>query len=263
MKDTKFMGVLNVTPDSFSDGGRFEVGGEDLAEVVRQMASDGAAILDIGGESTGPGSHDVSLEEELKRVVPAVAIAARVLREMGSVADGVLISVDTWKSEVAEAAIAAGAGMINDVTGGRGDERIFDVAARTGVPIVLMYSKDASPRTTREEPDYEDVMKTISEFLMGRVEVARERGVRDEQIILDPGMGAFLSGDPDVSYEVIERIEELSALGFPVLVGTSRKSFLGEDRFGGTLMTTISLRGRVDYLRVHDVYENVTAFELV
>lgn len=263
MKDTKFMGVLNVTPDSFSDGGRFEVGGEDFDGVVMQMVKDGAAILDIGGESTGPGSQDVSLEEELKRTVPAVAIAKRVLREMGSVADGVLISVDTWKSEVAEAAIAAGAGMINDVTGGRGDERIFDVAARTGVPIILMYSKDSSPRTTREEPQYDDVMKTISEFLLQQVELGRKHGVQDLQIILDPGMGAFLSGDPDVSYEVIDRIEELLELGFPVLVGASRKSFLGEDRFGGTIATTLQLRGRVDFLRVHDVYENVTACELI
>lgn len=255
-KKTKFMGIINLTPDSFSDGARFET--EDLLQVALQMVKDGASVLDMGGESTGPGSKDVSLEEELKRVVPAVRKVRETLDEAGHF--DVKISVDTWKADVAEAAIEAGAEMVNDVTAGRGDERMFDVVAKLGVPICLMYSKDATARTSKEAVEYDDVMQTVKDFLSERVELARAAGVHD--IILDPGMGAFVSTIPEYSWEIIERIEELDDLGFPVLVGTSRKSFLGEDRMGGTLLTTQLLRGRVDILRVHDVFENATQFVL-
>ncbi|MBU0982105.1 dihydropteroate synthase [Patescibacteria group bacterium] len=246
-RDTKIMGILNITPDSFSDGGRFER--EDLVSVAREMYEDGAEVLDIGGESTGPGSSDVSAEEEILRVVPAFLAVRDAL-------PGVMISVDTWKSEVALAALEAGAGMINDVTAGRRDERIFEVAARMNVPVVLMYSKDNSPRTTREERDYEDVVRTVKEFLRERIRLARSYGVKE--IIVDPGMGLFVSGKPEYSWEIIERISEFEELGCPILVGTSRKSFLGEDREGGTLVTSAVLRGKVDYLRVHDVLSNGT-----
>jgi len=245
------MGVLNVTPNSFSDGGRFkEQGGvEDIVEVAREMLEDGGEILDIGGESTGPGSTEVSVEEELARVVPVVT---RLRAEF----PGAILSIDTWKSEVAEAALKAGANMINDVTAGRGDARIFEVAAAAGVPMVLMYSKQNSPRTNRDTVHYDDVMKTVKEFLRERVAAARAAGVRE--LIVDPGMGAFVSGEPAYSYELIERIEELRELGCPILVGTSRKGFLGEDRLGMTLWTTLQLQEKVDYLRVHDLVENST-----
>ncbi len=260
-KQTKIMGILNVTPDSFSDGGRFhgEDGDVDLGKVVgvaKQMIDEGAEILDIGGESTGPGSVEVSTAEELKRVVPAVWAVRTLLDEMGEDAAGVIISVDTWKSEVAEAAIEVGAGMVNDVTAGRGDERIFDVVAAAGVPMILAYSKDDTPRTSQEEVEYDDVMGTVKAFLKERIRVARARGVKE--VILDPGMGAFVSGDPEPSYEIIDRVEELDDLGCEVLVGTSRKSFLGEDREHGTLATSVLLKGRVDFLRVHDVEGNLT-----
>ena len=253
MNLTHFVAVLNVTPDSFSDGGRFkEFGGEvDLVKVAREFLEDGATVLDIGGESTGQGSKEVSLEEELSRVVPAVERIYAAFPEA-------LISVDTWKSEVAEAALKAGACMVNDVTAGRGDPRIFEVVARYGVPMVLMYSKQNSPRTDREEVQYADVMRTVVDFLRERIAVARAAGVKE--IIVDPGMGAFVSGDPKYSFEILERIEELRELGCPILVGTSRKGFLGDDRLGMTLWTTLQLQGRVDYLRVHDVIENVTIF---
>lgn len=246
---TNIMGVLNVTPDSFSDGGRFER--EDIVEIAKQMVEDGAMILDIGGESTGPESKDVSLEEELRRVIPAVRRVREALPE-------VTISIDTWKSEVAEAAFEAGANMINDVTAGRGDDRIGDVVARYDVPIVLMYAKDDSPRTSTDQVEYEDVMAVVKRFLEERIGWAKAKGI--EQIILDPGMGAFVSGNPEYSYEIIDRIEELRELGWPVLVGTSRKSFLGEDRSGGTLATTVWLAGKVEFLRVHEVLENSTVF---
>lgn len=248
MKETKFMAVLNVTPDSFSDGGRFDH--EDIVEVARQAVVDGASVLDIGGESTGPGSSDVSLQEELKRVIPAIRAVRAALPE-------VIISVDTWKSQVAEAALNAGANWINDITAGRGDEQIFEVAARHGAPMVLMYSKDSGPRTTKEAREYEDVMASVVSFLRERVEMARAAGV--QRIIVDPGMGAFVSTVANYSWEIIDRIAELQVLGCEILVGTSRKSFLGEDRFGGTLLTTCMLRECVDFLRVHDVLENATA----
>lgn len=245
------MAVLNLTPDSFSDGGRFEgVGGiEDVVKVACEMVKDGATVLDIGGESTGPGSQDVSLEEELRRVIPA-------LRAVREALPGVLISIDTWKSEVARQAIAAGANWVNDITAGRGDSRLFEVVASAGVPMVLMYSKQNSPRTNREMVEYTDVMATVKAFLQERIAAARTAGV--SEIIVDPGMGAFVSGEPKYSFEIIERIEELRELGCPILVGTSRKGFLGEDRLGMTLWTTLQLQGRVDYLRVHDLIENST-----
>ncbi len=250
-RNTQIMGILNVTPDSFSDGGRFD--SEDLVAVARQMVKDGATSLDIGGESTGPDSVDVSVEEELRRVVPAVEAVRAAL-------PNITISVDTWKSEVAEAALAAGATMINDITAGRGDERIFDVVAKYGAPICLMYSKDNSARTTCEDVQYDDVMKTVKDFLKMRIELAEAKGVRE--FIVDPGMGAFISADPAYSWELIDRIEELQELGWPILVGTSRKSFVGEDKLGGTLATTLALQGKVDILRVHDVFENATVADL-
>ncbi len=248
----RLVGILNLTPNSFSDGGRFvEQGGmEDVVEAARVMLEDGAELLDVGGESTGPGSVDVSVEEELTRVIPAVERLHAAFPEA-------LISVDTWKSEVAEAAVRAGARIINDVTAGRGDERIFEVAARYGVPIVLMYSKQNSPRTDRALVQYEDVMATIKAFLKERIGVAASYGVRE--VIVDPGMGAFVSGEASYSYEIIDRIAELRELGWPIWVGTSRKGFLGEDRLGMTLWTMVQLRDKVDFLRVHDVVENRSA----
>ncbi|QQR55619.1 dihydropteroate synthase [Candidatus Peregrinibacteria bacterium] len=252
--NTSFMAVLNLTPDSFSDGGQFvEFGGNrDLLEMAREFLEDGASILDIGGESTGPGSKNVSLEEEKVRVIPAIEKIHAAFPEA-------ILSIDTWKSEVAEAALKAGARMVNDVTAGRGDPRIFEVVARWGVPMVLMYSKQNSPRTDREVVHYEDVMKTVLGFLQERIAAAEAAGVKE--LWVDPGMGAFVSGEPAYSYEIIERIEELRVLGKPILVGTSRKGFLGEDRLGMTLWTTLQLQNKVDCLRVHDVLENATAVE--
>lgn len=251
-RETKFVGILNVTPDSFSDGGRFEK--EDIVDVARQMLNDGASVLDIGGEASGPGSVDVTLEEELGRVLPAVKAIRAALPEA-------ILSVDTWKSEVAEAVLEAGANWINDVTAGRGDPRIFKAAALFGAPMVLMYSKDPTARTTREARTYEDVVVTVKNFLKERITVAESYGVKE--IIIDPGMGGFISSIPDYSFEIIDRIEEFYDLGKPILVGASRKSFLGEDKLGGTLAVSLELRSKVDYLRVHDVYENATVADLI
>lgn len=269
------MGILNVTPDSFSDGGAYFLGA-DLDRSVEmavaralEMIKEGADIIDVGGESTGPGSSDVSLEEELGRVIPVIE-GIRAEEERRSIGRNVLISVDTWKSEVAEKAIEAGATMVNDVTAFRGDPEMARVVADARleggarVPVVLMYSKDEGPRTSKENVKYTDVVAAIKEFLMERVKVAEKAGVSRDQIILDPGMGAFVSMDPEYSYEILARLEEFKDLGFPILVGTSRKSFLTthfgdmkpEDRLEGSLSTAFEAKmNGASILRVHDVAE--------
>lgn len=257
-----------MTPDSFSDGGLFLNNEKKLLNTALEMLEDGADFLDLGGEASGPGSIDITLEEELARVRPVFEL----FKNNKWRGKKIPFSIDTWRSEVAREACVAGAIMINDVTAGRGDERIFDVAAEFNVPIVLMYSKNSSTRTDRVLVDYDDVLITIKDFLCERVAVASAHGV--EKIIIDPGMGAFVSGEPSYSFEIIERIEELNELGCPILLGTSRKGFLtahlnkdiiedkeklAEERLAMTLWTTLCLVGRVDYLRLHDVTENASA----
>lgn len=258
-KRVAIMGIINVTPDSFSDGGRFYCAGKicgepDLNKIISEtekMVADGADILDIGGESSGPDSKDVSLQEELRRVIPVVKVLrkrwpCRKFRERRYldcryrplIEVVPQISVDTYKPEVAQQAIDAGADMINDVTafrgGGRsngngdgnGDGGMVKVVAQTGVPVVLMYSKDSSARTTRKMVQYDDVIRTIKDFFEERIVFAEKNGVKRDQIILDPGMGFFVSGDPKYSFEILERLDEFQIFGCPILLGPSRKSFL-------------------------------------
>lgn len=261
----KIMGVLNVTPDSFSDGGKFfDDGMLDVATALfgaRKMIFDGADIIDIGGESTGPGSGDVPVEEELRRVLPVIeAVAA-----LPEVASGkVVISVDTYKAEVARRAIHAGARMINDVTALRGDSEMASVVAHINandaIKIVLMYSKDPTARTTREPKQYKDVAAEILEFLEERIAYARAAGIKQEQIIIDPGMGAFVSGDPKYSYEILKRLQEFKKFGLPILIGASRKSFLPgalSERLKPTLEAhALAVKNGADIIRVHDVAEH-------
>lgn len=234
------MGILNVTPDSFSDGGLLYEGDQmnvDRAgERALQMVEEGADIIDIGGESTGPRSKDVSLEEELKRVIPVVkALKAKLSAGLPghsgvlAVDRSVQISVDTYKAEVARQALEAGADMINDVTALRGDPELVKVLADyPHVPVVLMYAKDPTARTTIEATHYDDVMKTIVHFLEERIEFAVRAGIARERIIVDPGMGAFVSMEPKYSVEILRRLRELEVLKLPILVGTSRKGFVGQ-----------------------------------
>lgn len=229
------MGILNVTPDSFSDGGKF-VDVERAVARALQMIEEGAAVVDVGGESTGPGSVDVNLDEELARVIPVIQ-AIRKAEEVRGVSkvNRMQISVDTWKSEVARQAIEAGANMVNDVTALRGDPDMARVVAEAGVPVVLMYSKDASARTTgglEGAVGYDDVVATVRAFLEERIKVAEFAGIPREQIIVDPGMGAFVSSEARVSLELLERLDELRTLKCPILVGASRKSFI-RDIWGG------------------------------
>lgn len=250
------MGILNVTPDSFSDGGKY-LNIESATQRALEMIAEGAKIIDIGGESSGPGSVDVSLEEELERVIPVI----KAIRKMDA---DVLISVDTYKAEVARAAILAGANMINDVTALRGDANMANVLKDFQCKIVIMYSKDSTARTTREVREYDDVVATVKSFLQSRIDFLLAHGVEKSNIIVDPGMGAFVSAEPKYSFEIINRLTELKDLGCPILVGVSRKSFLGgnvEDRLQASIEAAKTcVANGADIVRVHDVKETIAAF---
>lgn len=246
------MGVLNVTPDSFSDGGMYQ-GVDKAVTRAMQMIEEGADIIDIGGESTGPDSSDVLVDEELERVMPVI--------EKLRMQTDVLISVDTYKHHVALHALNIGANMINDVTALRGDPDMAKSLAQHDAPIVLMYSKDPTARTTKDNVSYDDVMKTVKDFLHERIEYAVKAGIQRERLVLDPGMGAFVSGDSVYSLQILNRLKELQELGLPVLVGPSRKSFIGDvldlsvdDRVeGGLAACSVAVMNGASILRVHDV----------
>lgn len=263
IKSPVVMGVLNVTPDSFSDGGKFD-GVERAVVRAREMIEEGAQIIDVGGESTGPGSVDVHLEEELERVISVIQAIHEQVPE-------VLISVDTWKSEVASQAIEAGACMVNDVTALRGDPGMAGVVAEADVPVVLMYSKDDSARTTGDAMEYDDVVETVLSFLEERIGVAEMAGISRERMVVDPGMGAFVSSVAKYSLEILEKLNMLKTLGCPILVGASRKSFIKdiwggdrpEDRLKGSLEAAkLAVKNGASIVRVHDVKETVLALGL-
>lgn len=255
---TLVMGVLNVTPDSFSDGGKYL----DVQRAIEQalaMEQAGADMLDIGGESTRPGSQETSASEELDRILPVLEELRGRLK--------IPVSVDTRRSTVAELAICAGAQIINDVSGMRNDTRMGLVAAKHGVPLILMHMR-GEPRTMQRGPFVRDVIKDVARGLRDSVAMARKAGVAKAQIILDPGIGFGKSYAQN--YELIEKLPQLAALGYPLLVGTSRKGFLGatlarggkiaspDGRIWGTAATvTASILGGAHIVRVHDVAEMV------
>jgi dihydropteroate synthase len=257
-KRTLIMGVLNVTPDSFSDGNRFYSEEDAIVHALR-MESSGADLIDIGGESTRPGSDGISTEEELRRLLPVLGGLRRLLK--------IPISIDTQKADVAEAALDAGAEIINDISGLRNDPRIAEVAARRRVPLILMHMR-GEPRTMQKGPFARNVMKDILQGLRGSVAIARKAGVVKSQIILDPGIGFGKSYAQN--YEVLQELPQLAKLGHPLTVGTSRKGFLGatlardgkpapaEERIWGTAATvTASILNGTHIVRVHDVAEMV------
>ncbi|HEV1995110.1 MAG TPA: dihydropteroate synthase [Candidatus Acidoferrum sp.] len=255
---TLVMGVLNVTPDSFSDGGKF-FDAESAIERALAMERAGADLLDIGGESTRPGSAGISAQEELARVLPVLqALRGRIK---------IPVSIDTQKSEVAEAALDAGAQIINDISGLKSDPRIAEVAARRRVPLILMHMR-GEPRTMQTARFARDVMKDVLQGLRKSVGAACKAGVGKSQIILDPGIGFGKSYAQN--YELLQEIPQLAKLGYPLLVGTSRKGFLGatlardgkpapaEERIWGTAATvTASILNGAHIVRVHDVAEMV------
>jgi len=255
---TLVMGVLNVTPDSFSDGGKF-YGEEQAMQHAVQMERAGADLIDVGAESTRPGSEEISIKAELRRVLPVLRGLRRLLK--------IPISIDTQKSEVAESALDAGAEIINDISGLKNDPRIAEVAARRRVPLILMHMR-GEPRTMQKGPFARDVMKDVIQGLRKSVILARKAGVPKSQIILDPGIGFGKSFAQN--YELLQKLPQLAKLGYPLLVGTSRKGFLGttlaregkpappEERIWGTAATvTASILNGAHIVRVHDVAEMV------
>ena len=252
------MGIVNVTPDSFSDGGRFLAPEDALAHGLT-LVREGAAILDVGGESTRPGSEAVPLEEELRRVLPVVeALAGRV---------GVPVSVDTTKAEVARRALLAGAGFVNDVTALRGDAAMVEVVAEAGCPVCLMHMS-GQPKTMQDDPRYDDVVDEVLRFLEARMAFALSRGVREEQILVDPGIGFGKSVEHNLA--LLRHLDRLAGLGRPVLLGASRKRFLGvilgadpEQRMIGSVAITVAgLLAGAHVFRVHDVKPNFEALRV-
>jgi dihydropteroate synthase len=243
----KLMGVVNVTPDSFSDGGLYLDAGAAIAH-GGELVRDGAEILDVGGESTRPGAEVVSAEEEMARVVPVIR----------GLAGAATVSVDTSKLEVAAAALDAGASIVNDVTALRGAPEIGALCAERGAGLVLMHMQ-GYPRTMQANPVYDDVVDDVKAFLAQRLEVAVGAGVEEERVWLDPGIGFGKTLEHNL--ELLRRLGELRELGRPLLVGTSCKSFIGkidgsgvDDRLGGTVASSVlALAEGADVLRVHDV----------
>ena len=249
------MGILNPTPDSFSEGSSF-FEFEDALAKARKFVVEGADWIDIGGESSGPDSSEVHLEEELRRVIPLI-------KAVRSESD-IWISVDTWKAEVARQSLHAGADAVNDVSALRADKEMASVIAEYKVPVVLMYSKDSTPHTTRNHFEYRDVIQSIISFFKERLEYANSNGIQKSQVVIDPGMGFFISGNEKYSFEVIRRISELHEFDLPLLLGPSRKSFLAEVSNGRSLnfserdfpcalVSSIALWQGVSFLRFHEV----------
>ena len=248
-KRTYIMGILNVTPDSFSDGGDFT--NVDIAvKHAKDMIEEGADIIDLGGESTRPGHKFVSADEEIKRIVPVIKTLKEEIK--------VPISIDTYKAEVAEEALKLGVDMINDVWGLTYDENMAEVIGKYDAHVCIMHNQDGT--------EYDkDIMIAIKEFLQNSIDKALKAGIKKEKIVLDPGIGFGKTFEQNI--EVLHRLGELQDLGYPVLLGTSRKSVLGKivdlppkERVAPTVATTVlGIRDGVDIVRVHDVKENLQA----
>lgn len=249
---TLIMGILNMTPDSFSDGGRYNAADTALERAL-QLVQDGADIIDIGGESTRPGYERITSEEEIARVIP---IIERLAREID-----VPISIDTYKADVARAALKAGAHIINDIWGAKADPEMAKVAAETGVPIILMHNR-------KEEP-YQDFMRDALNDLYESIQLVKGAGVKDGQIILDPGIG--FAKNLEENLVMMRNLHIITGLGYPVLLGTSRKSMIGNtldlpvgERVEGTIASVcLGIQQGCQIMRVHDVKENARAARMM
>lgn len=251
-KRTYIMGILNVTPDSFSDGGDFN-SVEKALNHAKEMVEEGADMIDVGGESTRPGHTYVDSEEEIKRVVPVIKALKKEI--------SVPMSIDTYKANVAEEALKLGVEMVNDVWGLRKDKDMAKVVAKYDAEVCIMHNQDGT--------EYDkDIMESIKEFLNESIKIALDAGVNKEKIVLDPGIGFGKTFEQNL--EVLRRLGELRELGYPILLGTSRKSVIGnvlnlepKDRVEGTVATTVlGIRDGVDIVRVHDVTENLRAAKM-
>ena len=255
---THVMGILNVTPDSFSDGGCYL----DVDQAVihaKQMVVEGATLIDIGGESSRPGASPVSIREELARILP-------VIRAIGDTVD-VLLSVDTYKAEVAQHALEAGAHLVNDITALHGDKAMASVISEMEAGLILMHMK-GRPRTMQQAPQYDDVVNEICDSLQKSIAIAESEGIAADRIIIDPGIGFGKTIEHNL--EILRRLSEFRRLHKPLLIGTSRKSFIGNilglpvtERVEGTTATVCwSIAHGADIVRVHDVKANVRAAQM-
>jgi len=244
------MGILNVTPDSFSDGGVY-FDKEKAVEHALRMQEEGADIIDIGGESTRPGAKAVTLKEEINRVVPVIGALAKKVN--------IPISIDTYKSEVADAALSAGASIVNDISGLRFDRKMPKVAARHKTPVVIMHIK-GTPKNMQKNPSYKALIPEILDYLTGSIAIARYAGIQDDMIIIDPGIGFGKTLEHNL--EIINRLHEFRGFEKPILIGPSRKSFIGkilgglpsEERIEGTASAiAIGIFNGANIIRVHDV----------
>ncbi len=258
-RDWALMGILNVTPDSFHDGGRYLTADVALAR-AREMVDAGACIIDIGGESTRPGAGKVSVNEELERVLPVIEAVVS--------GTDIPISIDTSKAEVAREALKAGARMVNDITALRGDDEMAAVVAAAGCPVCLMHMQ-GEPGNMQKNPRYDDVVTEITAFFEERVEWAVARGVLPENIVLDPGIGFGKKLEHNLA--ILRHFERFLPLGLPLMIGASRKSFIGAimgddgigERLPGTIATNvIAYQNGARIFRVHDVAENCQALKV-
>lgn len=248
---TYIMGILNVTPDSFSDGGKYNQLDAALKH-AEEMAADGADILDVGGESTRPGHEQISVQEEIERVVPVI--------EKLSARFDIPVSIDTYKSQVASAALEAGAVLVNDIWGLKYDERMADVIAKSGAACCLMHN--------REKPEYVNFLPDVLVDLQKSINIAEKAGIAKEKIILDPGVG--FGKTYEMNLEIIKQLNRLKFLEYPILLGTSRKSVIGltlglgeDEREEGTLVTTVmGILSGCAFVRVHDVKANKRAIQM-
>lgn len=251
------MGILNVTPDSFSDGGDY-FSLENALQHARRMVSEGAAVIDVGGESTRPGAAPVSLDEELDRVIPVIEALGKTLT--------VPVSIDTRKPEVMQAAVAAGAGLINDVNALQETDAVT-IAAGLGVPVCLMHMQGI-PESMQASPDYEDVVAEVISFLLARAQVCIDAGIAPEQIILDPGFGFGKTVEHNL--QLLHYLERLVSAGFPVLVGLSRKSLIGKvldlpvDKrlYPGVALAVLAVWKGAAIVRCHEVVETLEAIRM-
>lgn len=267
-KKTLIMGILNITPDSFSDGGSYQ----NLDEIVaraKQMVKDGADIIDVGGESTRPGSIIVDVEDELKRVIPVIK---KLVKEID-----VPISIDTYKAEVAKQAVEAGAMIINDIGGAKFDRLMPEVMAQSGAYVILMHNRkpdltqtDCITAISGELTEYDDIVDTVRQELKESIDLVKTAGVLDDKIIIDPGIGFAKTVDKNI--ELMQRISELHDLGYPILLGVSKKGSIGHllggldvsNRAEGTIAATcFAVSQEIEIVRVHDVLENARAAKVM
>ena len=251
-RETLVMGILNVTPDSFSDGGLFYNTDEAVRHAL-QLIEYGIDIIDIGGESTRPGAKKISEEEEIQRIIPVV-------KQIRELSPEIIISIDTTKSMVAQKAIQSGANIINDISGFSFDNRMIDVVRESKVPVIIMHMQ-GDPSNMQNKPVYDDLIIDISSFFKSKIKLATDAGIKKKQIILDPGIGFGKTvGD---NFQLINQLNEFCKLGFPVMIGPSRKSFIGttlnlpvDDRLEGTAAAVaVGVMNGARIVRVHDVKE--------